>query len=328
MRAPESLDGIWVRAALDMAVRRLAVPPHCLQRARVHFPKFWARADSVIDTRRPRQPFSILGWSDVNPEDAKRCAEERAEKVRRQPEGELWKAGEYYPSRPFREPILRHVSTEESNRGIVSRNHYGAEVLNTDSLMFVDVDLGETEPAPEALPTPGWWARLTGSAASRPASAPKANPADESALATLAKWLRTQPGWHARVYRTAAGLRYLIDSSSFDPAGESTRLAFVALGCDPKYAQLCRAQKCFRARLTPKPWRCDHYAEGKNGFWIPQGEEGVADSWVERYRDLGGTYATCRFLVAVGSGPSDSRFAPLIEEHDRTTRADTELPLA
>ncbi len=328
MRAPESLDGIWVRAALHPAGRRLAVPTRSRQHADVHFPKFWARADSVTDTRGPRQPFSILGWSDLSPEDAKRCAEERAEQIRRRPEGELSKAGEYYPSRPFREPILRHVSIEESNRGIVSRNHYGAEVLNTDALMFVDVDLGKPEPAPKAPPAPGWWARLTGSAASRPASTPKANPAEESALATLAKWLRTQPGWHARVYRTAGGLRYLIDSSCFDPVGESTRFAFAALGCDPTYAQLCRAQKCFRARLTPKPWRCGHYAEGKNGFWIPREDEAVADSWVERYNDLGSTYATCRFLVSVGNGPSDSRFAPMIEEHDRVTRADTQLPLA
>jgi hypothetical protein len=27
------------------------------------------------------------------------------------------------------------------------------------------------------------------------------------------------------------------------------------LRCDPDYIKLCRVQKCYRARLTPKPWR-------------------------------------------------------------------------
>jgi len=31
---------------------------------------------------------------------------------------------------------------------------------------------------------------------------------------------------------------------------------FDTLGADPPYRRLCRTQKCFLARLTPKPWRC------------------------------------------------------------------------
>jgi len=33
------------------------------------------------------------------------------------------------------------------------------------------------------------------------------------------------------------------------------------LRSDPEYVKLCRIQECYRARLTPKPWRwCDEPA--------------------------------------------------------------------
>jgi hypothetical protein len=42
----------------------------------------------------------------------------------------------------------------------------------------------------------------------------------------------------------------------FDPTSAITLAALRELGSDPKYVQLAKAQECFRARLTPKPWRC------------------------------------------------------------------------
>jgi hypothetical protein len=46
-----------------------------------------------------------------------------------------------------------------------------------------------------------------------------------------------------------------IDQEFRPEAPETDRLLRLS-GADPAFVQLCRAQKCFRARLTSKPWRC------------------------------------------------------------------------
>jgi hypothetical protein len=60
-----------------------------------------------------------------------------------------------------------------------------------------------------------------------------------------------------RVYRTHSGCRVICTSTTI-PWQEMGWLAerFMRfLRGDPKYIELCQVQKCYRARLTPKPWR-------------------------------------------------------------------------
>jgi hypothetical protein len=62
------------------------------------------------------------------------------------------------------------------------------------------------------------------------------------------------------IYRTHGGCRVICTSRPF-PWEEDGFLAtqlMEAIGTDPRYIALCRQQKCYRARLTPKPWR-DHH---------------------------------------------------------------------
>lgn len=57
-----------------------------------------------------------------------------------------------------------------------------------------------------------------------------------------------------RIYRTHSGWRAICTSRTFEPDWWAEEvLRFVR--CDPRYMKLCTEQKCFRARLTPKPWR-------------------------------------------------------------------------
>jgi hypothetical protein len=59
------------------------------------------------------------------------------------------------------------------------------------------------------------------------------------------------------VYRTAGGCRVLCTSMPFPwTTHHEWALRFMKfLGADPQYMELCGKQKCYRARLTPKPWR-------------------------------------------------------------------------
>ena len=75
------------------------------------------------------------------------------------------------------------------------------------------------------------------------------------ALQRVHRFLSSRPDWRVRLYRTPAGLRLMAVHRPFDPRGEETKACFDALGVDPVYARMCFNQRCFRARLTPKPWR-------------------------------------------------------------------------
>ncbi len=290
----------------------------------MHFPKYWARADRII-SRPGLAPggVSALGWSDVSEADAKRVAEERAARlVERAAQGLEASPGEYYPTRPAREPMLEEVVADPGNRAVVSRNRYGAEILNTEAMMMVDVDAAapETPLAQARGCLAGLFSAFTFKA---PAPPPKASLVDEArAAAALGKaraWCEANPSWLLRLYQTAAGLRYLVLHASFDPAGPPAQAAFQALDCDPKYALLCRTQRSFRARLTPKPWRCGYHAEGQQGFWLRGDRRARAERWLAGYREAGAGYAVCRFIAEVGRGQKEPRFAAIVERHDAAT---------
>src|SRR5262249_7835846 len=101
-------------------------------------------------------------------------------------------------------------------------------------------------------------------------------PDTSAAIAAHAKrqdWLARHRDWGMRVYQTRSGLRYLVTHAPFDPGDADTEAAMQFLGCDPNYMILCRAQKSFRARLTPKPWRCGVRKPPGRFPWQSQSEE-------------------------------------------------------
>lgn len=55
------------------------------------------------------------------------------------------RSGGYYPRTPLLEPILEEFKVDGEQVLAVTRNRYGAEILNTDRLLIADVDLPELE---------------------------------------------------------------------------------------------------------------------------------------------------------------------------------------
>ena len=151
----------------------------------------------------------------------------------------------------------------------------------------------------------------------------------EEALERLRTSLReAAPATTFRLYRTAAGLRVLAQDREFDPTSEETHGLMRRTDTDPAFARLCKKQESFRARLTPKPWRC--------GCANPPGEHPRPDdaararfkAWCDRYARAAEGYATCQYLETVGERPVHPQLAPLIELHDRASRCAESLPLA
>jgi hypothetical protein len=135
---------------------------------------------------------------------------------------------------------------------VITRNLYGSLVRNAERVMFVDIDF---PPVGTGEATRCFFARLLG----RKRKSPEAE-REAKARSDVEQFMAASPQWNARLYRTFAGLRVIVAHDIFDPKSGTTLHLLRQLGCDPLYVRLCEAQECFRARLTPKPWRCGHRA--------------------------------------------------------------------
>lgn len=309
-------------------------------------PRYWSRADSQATTPDgKRVHFHVWRGSRSDPAEAESLAREAVGRVASRIErGEGFPERYAYGDRPLREEVIREFpgATDAIPDAALTRNSYGALVLNAARLFFIDVDV--PRPRPAAQPSPVWSLldRLLGRPAAEalpgplrpvlegilgPASATAPADPAEAALERLRRWIGGHPDWRVRVYRTHSGLRYAVTHAPFGPTDAEATAAMSALGADPQYVRLCRAQKSFRARLTPKPWRVG-MENPPARFPYEGGEEGAMREWEARYARASEGFATCALLEELGSGAEHPDAGPLLRLHDEHARVGSGLPLA
>ena len=103
---------------------------------------------------------------------------------------------------------------------------------------------------------------------------------------------------------------------------------FETLGADPLYRRLCRAQESFRARLTPKPWRCGIRTSDVQWPWLDARAEARFVKWEEEYQRVCGRFSTCRLVKILGHPEVHPELQPLVAAHDETTRIHHPFELA
>ncbi len=296
--------------------------------------KYWAksRLQKAVMAGKPLALF-CWGWSETGREDAEAKAEERLVKaISRVSSGDEldW----YYDVNPMREAVIREGNDDGSGNldFIITQNIYGCYVINTEKMMFVDIDISPEEAAPASDSIVSKvFGFLFGSPVVKKEEAVTPDPraaSEEKHIELLKKMAASDPDLSARVYRTFAGLRYIVTNREYDPAADETVNILNSLKCDPMYVRLCGVQKTFRARLTPKSWRC-----GVSNIHISYPYENavyekIIGDWMKQYNAAGRTHATCRYLFTVGSGSVDRSFEEMINIHDEITRADSGLKLA
>lgn len=278
----------------------------------MNFPQFWARGKSG--------DFLVWRWSSQSLAEAQSLANQAAQQL-----AERFRAGDYppkhggyYPNRPFREQILREIKNEAGEiSAVVTRNSYGCQILNTARVMFVDIDL------PEPKPSGGFFQRLFG----KPQIAPP-NSHQTQAMARIESWTRGNPDWGWRIYRTRSGLRLLATQGLVEADSALADGVFEALGADPLYRKLCKTQKCFRARLTPKPWRCGVRSKPQRWPWLDAKQEKQFEKWEAQYLARSATWATCELISQIGNPVVHPAAQSVVALHDGPTRAESKLQLA
>ena len=255
---------------------------------------YWARAH--------HDGFTALGWSAQSVDDARQHAEQRAQnmkdRVTASPAGREPTPGGYYGAdRPLREEIIERFGDEPDPAAYaLTRNRNGSVVLNAAQVMFIDID-------DDTRPSGGFLSRLFGKKAKQETLPP--------GLDALA-----EEGYSLRVYRTAAGWRVTVLDRLIDPAGDESKHVLDTAGADPMYVRLCTTQDCFRARLTPKPWRCDTTRPPVAFPFDNDQQEAVYRDWQRQYEAKASAYTACRFVTTLGPGIVDEQVAPAAELHD------------
>ena len=318
-------------------------------------PRFWTDATGAARSPDGKEFFvRLYGWSTSSIAEAAQVARRRLEETTAAVRaGRELTRGAYYPRTPLREEILTEINGDDGELiAAITRNRYGAEVLNTDAVLIADIDLpqptgrgarkshaarGAGRPAE---PKRGLLSRLFG----RPSTAEviattepqqsgvasQEGPANitgagSAALATIDAVAGQHPQWGFRTYRTAGGLRVIVTGSPLLPSSPDAEQLLRALDSDPLYVTLCATHETYRARLTPKPWRVGHRA--LTVTYPYEQLTGAVNRWLQRYSAASEGYATCALVSS--TGPAADAFAQqVLDIHDQRSHAHTELPLA
>ena len=323
-------------------------------------PNYWAEARA--QSRRGGKQVTVrrFGWSETSEAEAQAMADARAaEALQKILAG--GKAGRREPKVAYNGadgvPIREEVVARHGD-AVVTRNGYGARCLNTPDIVFADVDYRKTSGLGLKLGVFGGLLVLAVLAGfvfgSRPAgialavaaavvSAPLGDVVHRARLAAtggsegsvrarLAEFLRQHPEWGVRVYRTPAGLRLIATHALLEPHDPVVRAFFEAVGVDPIYARMCSNQRCFRARLTAKPWRIGigSHLKPRPGVWPVRPERRAErDAWIADYEAKARGHAACAFVDVLGSGATHPKVAEVVDLHDAACRArEPGLPLA
>ncbi len=320
-------------------------------------PKFWAEAR--IQHREEGKQVTVrkLGWSSLDQEDAQANADRRAaEAMQRILGGEKLgrrdqKAAYGVDGVPIREEIVA-----EHGSVVVTRNCYGALCLNTPDVLFADVDFNEGPPAVAGCVTgvlllaaiysagvtwgSGWkffWLAcvclIAGIFISRwlhEVFSWLTGGPEKRARMRIEAFLAARPDWRVRLYRTPAGYRVLAVHRTFTPDHPEVEEFFRAVHTDPLYSQLCRKQQCFRARITPKPWRVGVPAmRPRRAVWPVSPEMlPIRREWIADYETKSAGHAACRFVAEMGNGSAHPPTLMVQRIHDEVCRAESGLPIA
>ena len=251
-------------------------------------------------------------------------------------------------------PIREEIISREGET-VITRNSYGALCLNTQNVLFADIDYSYSPSWPlivaamslvaGGLLLAAWYGHwgfaclavflvptlgyLLAAGAQRTLVGLSGGQ-EANARGRVERFLSGHPDWYVRLYRTPAGLRVLVLSQTFDPSDPRVTEFFQALGTDPIYVRMCQRQHCFRARVSPKPWRIGigHHMKPRPGVWPVDSERLPArHSWIEAYERAAEGYASCQFIAALGSGRVDPTAAEVQRLHDDLSRANRALPM-
>lgn len=292
------VDPVWGRNRVGAAVHS-AEYFHTMKLA-----KFWKKIEFPVDKELffGRSVASVWGASNESAADAEIHAQSRQAQLRTMME-KGFRNGDYlYWNGYVREEVVEEIQTAHGAPvAILTRNHYGATVLNAERVVFGDIDVVvDTSFKQRILEKFG-----------------KRRRDKAYFLDRIRDYQISHPDLSFRVYETLCGLRFVLTSGTLDAADSRVRELFDALNVDRMYTQLCEHQQCFRARLTPKPWRIGLPRPASKFPRAERKDVDEFDSWLRSYEATRSSWTAVRLLESFGSAPIPAEIQAVIDVHDK-----------
>lgn len=283
--------------------------------------RFWEKSEVRVTSPSGKTFMgSAWGWSSSSRAEALKNAEQAAGRVANwllNREAHDFKYGLDYPNRPHREEIVREIQNASGETiALITRNATGALVLSTPFLVFIDVDI-----PPQTV------SGLVGRSLKRLFRQPIEEP-EERVRQAIAQAAARHSQYSFRLYRTAAGFRCVLLNATLTPGSATSTALLEEFGADQLYKKLCATQECYRARLTPKSWRCGAERPPNRFPWPNAGEEERFRHWQRDYEAKSAVYAVCRFVEQFGSRRAGADLQKLLDLHDDISGVKSSLPLA
>jgi hypothetical protein len=262
--------------------------------------KYWVTEKQRILIDGVEQEITCYGGSNSSTDDAWGKAKEKAERIQRKIKGEKHLFDEYEAE--IREEILQIIDDHSA----ITQNRYGAQVLNAENLMMLDID----KPKPS----------LGNLFRKQDTTSDKARIFDMvRKLATTSKY----KDFGYRIYETYQGARVIVLGKPFDPRDPQTKKMMDEFNCDPLYTRLCIKQGCYRARLTPKPYRMNMRAYKVK--FPRDGDDREFQQWLTNYESESRNFSVCQLIQQIGTNHSLNE---IIRLHDDITGVNYRQPLA
>jgi hypothetical protein len=260
--------------------------------------RYWKIETRRIDIEGESKEIKVYGGSNLSLEDASRNALAKIEKIGRKIGGERHVFDDYEAE--IREEVLEEVRSD----AVITRNRYGASVLNVERMLILDID----------KPKFSFFDLLKR----------RNGDQDKNKIYEMVRKLAAKYGNLAfRIYETSQGARVIVLGREFDPRDPATARMMKEFNCDPLYTLLCKKQGCFRARLTPKPYRIK--LRGRKFVFPREGNDAETQQWLDEYARESRRFSVCKFIEQVGSNHLTD---DVVRLHDEMTGAHTHLSLA
>ncbi|HBD13154.1 MAG TPA: hypothetical protein DCZ13_13460 [Porticoccaceae bacterium] len=260
--------------------------------------RYWIEAKHRIRIFDRSEEINLLVGSNVSKEDAQQEALLRAKKI----EDRIASGA---PKDEYEAGIKEHVAEVIDDSNVVTVCRYGAKILNTSQYSVLDLD-----DYPESIWDMFKSVRKLGK--------------KEKIVYKFEESIRRFPqlGTDFRIYETAKGIR-IIGSKYIDPADPGNRRLLRKLNIDWLYLVLSSKQQCYRARLTPKPYRMRIKTIRVRTPLACETE--AYQSWAQMYGEASRAYSVVRLIKTLGQDFSNDR---VIKFHDAQCNAHKDLKLA
>ncbi len=211
--------------------------------------------------------------------------------------------------------ICEEIIGKIDDQNIITRNKYGALVLNSAHIMIIDIDNPKFKRLSEINTLLELVIHII----------KKIVLFRSGILGIIGRKLSRNKFEHlySRIYETPNGYRLIILGEDFDAKSIKSEKIMKSLRADRSYTNLCNLQNCYRARLTPKPWRIGVKRPKIIFPFRTEEEEKVHQAWVNNYQTVSEGFAACRLVKEIGK-PIQNR---VVEYHDKFCKALSGLPM-